>query len=897
MSSSSSATPAGEGDSRFRSLFEQSVISMQLLDLQGRTLQVNRAWEKLWQGDSPDGRLKEYVLSDKYNLLTDPQLQEKGLIPLILRAFAGESVTLSSVFYEPACLKLPGRGRWVTAQLHPITNADGGVLEVMLTYQDVTEQRDAKHRIALSEARFRSLVTATSQIVWTATSDGQIREDSPTWRAFTGDSYEQWTGEGWLNAVHPDDRQQAQQTWYDCINRKVLYENEYRLRGQDGEYRWVAVKGVPIFNAEGCVREWIGVNNDIDAARRSVDALRESEDRLHFALETAGMVAWDFNLATGIAKHSSMAQELWELADGPADHFASMIHHEDQQAVVNLFERACRGEAEYATEFRILTSDDREIWLYEKAQLRTDPAHGHQHLIGISLDITERKQNEQDLRISEARFRTITDSLPQMVWTAFADGHHDYYNRQWYLFTGVPEGSTYGAGWSDMFHADDQEHAWELWHHSLVSGEPYEIQYRLRHHSGEYRWVLGRALPLRDERGIIQRWLGTCTDIHDQKLAEQRLQEADRRKDEFLAMLAHELRNPLAPISAAAEMLQLTQLAPERLRYISEVVGRQVQHMKALVDDLMDVSRVTRGLVDITHAPQNLQEVVASSLEQVRPLINSKHHHLHLDLSPEPAQVRGDKKRLVQVLTNLLSNAARYTPAGGNIHLSLEVQEDLIILSVADDGQGIAPNLLPQIFDLFIQAERDSDRSQGGLGIGLALVKSLVELHAGQVSCRSEGLGQGSRFVVMLPRLHEKRILQPKENTLTGVVKAATPLTILVVDDNIDAAQMLALFLQMAGHRVTVEHHAWRALERVASLRPQVCILDIGLPDMDGYELTRRLRARPEMAHTTLIAVTGYGQEQDRAQARAAGFAHHLVKPVDATELTALLAGLEPRPR
>ncbi len=870
---------------------------MQLLDLQGRTLQVNRAWEKLWQGDMPDGRLKEHVLSGAYNLLIDPQLQEKGLIPLIQRAFAGESVTLPSVFYEPAGLKFPGRGRWVTAQLHPITNADGDVLEVMLMHQDVTEQYDVKHRMALSEARFRSLVTATSQIVWTAAPDGQIREDSPSWRAFTGDAYDQWTGDGWLNAVHPDDRQQARQTWQECVRRKVLYESEYRLRGQDGEYRWVAVKGVPVFNPEGGVREWVGVNNDIDATRRSVDALRESEDRLDFALEAAGMVAWDINLATGIAKHSSMAQELWELADGPVDQFTRMIHHEDQQAVTDLLQRAYRGEAEYAAEFRILIPDGREIWLQENAQLRTDLVDGTPHLIGVSLDITERKRNERALRLSEARFRTITDSLPQMVWTTMADGHHDYYNHQWYLFTGVPEGSTYGSGWSDMFHADDQEHAWELWHHSMVSGEPYEIQYRLRHHSGEYRWVLGRALPLRDERGIIRRWLGTCTDIHDQKLAEQRLQEADRRKDEFLAMLAHELRNPLAPISAAAEMLQLTQLAPERLRYISEVVGRQVQHMKALVDDLLDVSRVTRGLVDITHAPQDLQEIIASSLEQVRPLIDSKRHHLHLDLSPEPAQVRGDKKRLVQVLTNLLSNAARYTPIGGNIHLSLAVQEDLIILSVADDGQGITPKLLPQIFDLFIQAERDSDRSQGGLGIGLALVKSLVELHAGQVSCRSEGLGQGSRFVVMLPRLQESRIFQPKTSTAIGVVKTVTPLTILVVDDNIDAAQMLALFLQMAGHRVTVEHHAWRALERVASLRPQVCILDIGLPDMDGYELARRLRARPEMAHATLIAVTGYGQEQDRAQARAAGFAHHLVKPVDATELTVLLAGLEPKPR
>lgn len=889
--------PAGEGDSRFRALFEQSAISMQLLDRQGRTLQVNRAWERLWQGDAPDGRLKAYVLSDQYNFLTDPQLQEKGLAALIRQALSGTPVTLPPMLYDPARQQLGKQKRWVTVQLHPITNADGEVLEVMLTYQDVSQQLEAKQRMALSEARFRSLVTATSQVVWIAAPDGQIREDSPSWRLFTGSSYEQGCGEGWLNWLHPDDREQTRTLWLDCLAREVLYETEYRLRNQDGDYRWVSVKGVPIFNPQGQVREWIGTNNDIDDARRSVDVLRESEDRLHFALEAAGMVAWDVNLNTGLAKHSLMAQDMWSLPDGPVEHFASTIHHEDRQAVMDLFERARQGKAEYVTEFRILTPDHREIWLHEKAQLRTDPVYGHRHMIGISLDITERKHNEQALRLSEARFRMITDSLPQMVWTAFADGHHDYYNRQWYLFTGMAEGSTYGAGWSKMFHADDREHAWELWHHSLVNGTPYEIQYRLRHHSGEYRWVLGRGLPMRDEHGIIRRWLGTCTDIHDQKLAEQRLQEADRRKDEFLAMLSHELRNPLAPISAAAEMLQMAPLAPERVRYISDVLGRQVQHMKALVDDLMDVSRVTRGLVEITQAPQDLQEVIANSLEQVRTLIDHKHQHLHLELSPEPAHVRGDKKRLVQVLTNLLSNAARYTPAGGNIHLSLTVQEALVILSVSDDGQGIAPDLAPQIFDLFIQAERDADRSQGGLGIGLALVKSLVELHAGQVSCHSAGPGQGSRFVIKLPRLRASPESDLENQAAAGMTAALKPLTILVVDDNIDAGQMLALFLQMAGHQVMVEHHAWRALEHAALLQPQVCVLDIGLPDMDGYELARRLRARPETAGAILIAVTGYGQKQDQAQARAAGFSHHLVKPVDAAELTALLADLVPQAR
>jgi PAS domain S-box-containing protein len=512
--------------------------------------------------------------------------------------------------------------------------------------------------------------------------------------------------------------------------------------------------------------------------------------------------------------------------------------------------------------------------------------------IVAQMDITDQVRAEAALRDSEAKFRTITDAMPQMVWSTLPDGYHDYFNQQWYRYTGMPEGFTDGDEWNGMFHPDDRGRALEAWQQSLATGKPYEIQYRLRHHSGEYRWALGRALPIRDSSGAIIRWMGTCTDIHDQKLAEEALRDADRRKDEFLAMLAHELRNPLAPISAAAELMEIAVLDELRIKETSRIISRQVRHMTGLVDDLLDVSRVTRGLASLAKDELDVKRIVSDALEQVRPLIESKRHHLAMELAREPAHVIGDQKRLVQILTNLLNNAAKYTPEGGSIHIRMETTQDEVILSVADNGIGIAKELQRHIFELFAQAERTSDRSQGGLGIGLALVRSLVELHGGSVTCESEGLGKGSCFSVRLPRLVRREQARNDQRAVHLASASAKRLRILIVDDNADAANMLSMYLETMGHEVIVEHAPRRALERARIEKPSVCILDIGLPDIDGNELARRLRSQPETAKAALIAVTGYGQEQDRKNALAAGFSHHLVKPVDTGKLTAILAEL-----
>ncbi|MES2830606.1 MAG: ATP-binding protein [Pseudomonadota bacterium] len=390
----------------------------------------------------------------------------------------------------------------------------------------------------------------------------------------------------------------------------------------------------------------------------------------------------------------------------------------------------------------------------------------------------------------------------------------------------------------------------------------------------------------------------------EKALIEIELRKANRQKDDFLAMLAHELRNPLAPIGTAAELLRVSKLDHVRVRQTSEIISRQVKHMTGLVDDLLDVSRVTRGLITLEKQTFEIERVLTDAMEQVTPLFAIRHHTLDYRPVPGNALVTGDFKRLVQVMTNLLNNAAKYTPDGGNIVLRVETTADHVRIKVTDNGIGISAQLLPQIFDLFTQASRTSDRSQGGLGLGLALVKNLIELQGGLVTVHSDGENRGSTFTVRLPR-HIEHVpvvdleVHPGAVSVAGsgaaphvVCEAAPCLRLLVVDDNRDAADMLGLFMEAAGYDVFVEYEPLAAIERARVVMPHACFLDIGLPGMDGNELARTLRKIPDMQTSVLVAVTGYGQQFDRETSVNAGFNHYFVKPTDPMLLQAVVANI-----
>jgi PAS domain S-box-containing protein len=504
-------------------------------------------------------------------------------------------------------------------------------------------------------------------------------------------------------------------------------------------------------------------------------------------------------------------------------------------------------------------------------------------------DVTARVRAVQAIRESEARFRALTHASVDVIYRMSADWSE---LRQLDGRGFMKDAADARSFWLDEYiPAGDHELVYSAIAEAIRDKSVFEVEHRVRRVDGSQGWTLSRAVPMFREDGEIEEWIGAASDITERKLTEEKLRELDRRKDEFLAMLAHELRNPLAPIGAAADLLQRARPSEDLVRKTSQIIGRQVRHMTGLIDDLLDVSRVTRGLVELDDAVLDVVQIAADAVEQVTPLIQSRGQQLALRLPPAPALVCGDKKRLVQVLANILNNAAKYTQEGGALGLEVDADETHIRIEVVDNGIGMAPELVERAFDLFAQAERSADRASGGLGLGLALVKHLVELHCGTVSCDSPGLGKGSRFAVTLPRLPAGDACGEGKEAGADAQGRSGALRILVVDDNEDAADTLAMLLEAAGDEVFVENGSRRALERARETMPQVCLLDLGLPEMDGAELARRLRAAPETAHALLVAVTGYGQESDRARTGEAGFDHHLVKPIDLDRLQRILEG------
>jgi PAS domain S-box-containing protein len=528
---------------------------------------------------------------------------------------------------------------------------------------------------------------------------------------------------------------------------------------------------------------------------------------------------------------------------------------------------------------------------------RENPHHWSEAEIALARSMAERLWTTVDLVRAHAALREERDRS-KTVFDSIAEGLV-LLDRDWTVLQMNPQGLRQSQRTAAQ--AIGRNH-WEVWpesvgtdtfhmyHRVMRERVPGRAEYRREMSDGSESWSEVRAYPTRDG-GLVAFFL----DITERKLAEEKLRAADQRKDEFLAMLAHELRNPLAPISAAADLLRIGRMDEARVRQSSAIIGRQVRHMTSLVDDLLDVSRVTRGLVTLARAPVAARTIVDEAIEQVRPMFEARRQRLAVDIAAPDATVLGDKARLVQVLANLLGNAAKYTPEGRRIEVSAGAARGQLLLTVRDEGIGMERALTAQVFDLFTQAERSSDRSQGGLGLGLALVKNLVELHGGTVACSSPGPGLGSTFEVALP-------LMEIENMTAGAstapraceAPAATgKLRLLVVDDNVDAAGTLGMLLAACGYEVAVENDSRAALARARSQAPHAALIDIGLPEMDGNELARRLRADPATRAIVLVAVTGYGQEQDRRAALDAGFDHHLVKPVDMDKLAGLLAGIQ----
>ena len=516
---------------------------------------------------------------------------------------------------------------------------------------------------------------------------------------------------------------------------------------------------------------------------------------------------------------------------------------------------------------------------------------------GMSVDITDRKRSEAALRESEDRFRSFTDSLPLIVWVHDADGAQEFVNRTFCEFFGVSREEMRAGRWQMLMHPEDGEAYSAAFFEAVRDRRPFHGEVRVRRHDGEWRWIESWGRPRFSPSGEFLGFVGTSADITERKRAERKvreseaaLREADRKKDEFLAVLAHELRNPLAPIRNAVHIMRAPGMGQAELAEARDIIDRQVKQLVRLVDDLLDISRVTVGRMALQQAVLDLRAVADDALLMSGPLLDEAEHDVTVHLPPQPVWVRGDSVRLAQVISNLLNNAARYTPPGGSVSLRVTEEGADALVLVEDTGVGLSPGVLERIFEPFVQAEGGASRAAGGLGIGLALSRSLTQLHGGTIKATSPGPGHGSCFVVRLPSAQPERprAVAPK----AAPAASGRPSRLLIVDDNQDSARSQAKMLRLLGHEVEAAFEGGEALRQVAAFRPDVVLLDLGLPGIDGYEVARRIRAMPEGREVLLVAQTGWGQDEDRRRTAAAGFDAHLVKPV---ELDALLRLLDER--
>jgi PAS domain S-box-containing protein len=509
----------------------------------------------------------------------------------------------------------------------------------------------------------------------------------------------------------------------------------------------------------------------------------------------------------------------------------------------------------------------------------------------VARDITERKRASNRLRESEARFRFLSESIPSIVWSADANGSVTYVNQRGLEYFGITEDERVQQPQGHLLHPEDRERCIEAWQRAVREGSNFEIEARSRRYDGAYRWFVTRAVPFRAVSGPIVSWFGVSMDIHEQREMQEALRQADRRKDEFLATLAHELRNPLAPIRNALHIMRLRANDPPTVEQARLIMERQLGQMVRLVDDLLDVGRITRGKLDLRKERVELASVVKNAVDTTRPLIEAAGHELSVSLPSQPIHLDADPVRLAQVLANLLNNAAKYMDRGGRIWLSAQRSEREVVLSVRDAGIGISASALSTIFDMFTQIEESLEKSRGGLGIGLTLAKQLIELHGGAIEARSEGPGKGAEFIVRLPAVPVlSAVATPSDEELAHEIPVR--FRILVADDNLDAAESLGMMLRLMGHDVRTVRDGLQAVEEAAAFRPDLALLDIGMPGLSGYDVARRIREQRWGQEIVLIALTGWGQEEDKRKALQAGFDQHFTKPVSPNELARMIARL-----
>lgn len=847
-------------------------------------------------------------------------LKDKGLdIPLIV---VSESVGEEAAV---AALKAGAQDFILKASKDRLISA---IEEGIQAAQIRQQQRQDEAALRQSEAHFRQMAETIQDVFWiTDFREPQILYVSPAYEEIWGRSraevYQDYTL--WVQTIHPDDREKALAVASTCQQQDFVL-NEYRIVRPDGSIRWIRDRGFAVRDSRGEVVQVMGVAQDITEAKKTEETLQESEARLRFVLSSSQIGEWDLDLTTQphtahrSLKHDQIFGYESPLPEWTYEIFLNHVHPQDRLAVDQKFQHTLATYTNWDFECRIIHPDQQVRWIWGTGSVYTDSNGTPIRLLGIVIDISDRKQTELALEQSELNFRTLADTVPQLFWTTQPDGYHDYFNRRWYEYTGMTLEQTQGWGWSHLLHPDDKQRCLELWNHCLRTGEEYNIEYRFQRASDhQYRWFLGQAIPLRSEDGQIIRWFGSCTEIHDQKQLEiERFQlleseqaarteaeAANRLKDEFLAVVSHELRSPLNAMLGWVQLLRQGKLNQTKTDQALQTIERNARTQKQLIEDILDVSRIITGKMRLNVYPVDLSTVITAAVETIRLAAEAKQIRLNLVLDSGAGLVAGDANRLQQVVWNLLSNAIKFTPKRGQVQVRLERVTSHLEIIVSDSGQGIPAELLPYVFDRFRQADSSSTRSYSGLGLGLAISRHLVELHGGSIVVDSPGEGEGTTFTVRLPlrAVRQQHQDQTQVNpTIETEVLFDCPiqldgLQILVVDDQADACELLTTILEACGSKVITASSAQEALIQIKQCQPDILISDIGMPIEDGYMLLRQVRAlEPNQgSQIPAVALTAYARSEDRRQALLAGFQSYLTKPVEPGELVAVIASLSGR--
>jgi PAS domain S-box-containing protein len=693
----------------------------------------------------------------------------------------------------------------------------------------------------------------------------------------------------WPSRVHPSDAQHVAAQFAAAREGRTPVSVEHRvLRADTGELRWLSLYGRFTYDADGHAVRLSGVAQDITARKEAEFALVRAHQRLETALHASQVIlfhqdrelryTWIHNTALGDRLQEVVGRRDLELFERAEDALRTeALKRQVLETGLTRREEVCVVQG----------GEPRYYDLVLQADLSADGEI--QGINGAGVDVTERKKVEADLKFAAERAEIAQEAAHAMLYEFHPTTGVAFRTAAIVTLVGYSSEELPGTGeaWRTLIHPDDLAQAWDQIEHGLRHDDGFALEYRVVHKDGHHVWVRDRARIVRDTSGRPERVVGMVVDITVRKEIEDRLREQDRHKDEFLATLAHELRNPLAPIRNGLQIMELGGVDEETLEEVRDMMARHVEQMTHLIDDLMDVSRISRGKIVLQTRRVDLREAIRNAVDTCRALIDDQRHELTIDLPYEPLHVEGDLTRLSQVFANLLNNSAKYTDPGGHIGLTAEREGEAARVRVRDDGIGIAAPMLPTVFDLFTQVERSAGMAQGGLGIGLHIVRRLVEMHGGSIVAHSDGPGAGSTFAVTLPlatAATEPAPVRPAPPVARGSARR-----VLVVDDNVDAATSLAKLLQLSGHEARVAHDGGSALAAARSFAPEVVFCDLGMPGMDGCEVARRLRADGTIAQATLVALTGWGGDADRRRSAEAGFDVHLTKPVELASLQDVL--------